>query len=172
MIQVATHKVTTGNETQSVSLTNCITTNDVYMLIVNNVCVGADGGVIDFKPMVDSSINSDSNIDVAWNLLRTNTGFQANGGSNQDFFRGTDGMTDSPDTFNCIFYFYNWFSSSEFSMFNQEATGTRGDGHLLGYQGGGMKDVTTSFNGINIATNQSGGGGFQNGARFTMYRLV
>jgi len=33
MIQVATHKVTTGNETVSVSLTNCITTNDVYMLL-------------------------------------------------------------------------------------------------------------------------------------------
>jgi hypothetical protein len=44
--------------------------------------------------------------------------------------------------------------------------------HLRGYQQGGVKSVTTSFNGIHINTNQIAGGGWQAGTQFTLYKVV
>ena len=43
---------------------------------------------------------------------------------------------------------------------------------LRGYQQGGVKTENTSFNGIEIHTNQTGGGGFQAGTQLTLYKVV
>lgn len=172
LVQVATKKITTGNEVQLVKFEQVITTDDVYMLVVNNAYVGADGGILDMQPMVDDATDTDGDINIAAKLLRTNATYQNLSNQNQSIWRATDGMTDSPDTCNFIMYLYNWNSSSEFSYVSMEVTSTRGDGHLLGKQHGGVKKKNTAYNGIHISTNQSSGGGFQNNGRFTLYRIV
>tara|TARA_B100000902_G_scaffold108683_1_gene110382 strand:+ start:2450 stop:2965 length:516 start_codon:yes stop_codon:yes gene_type:complete len=171
MIQVATHTVTTGNELQTVKLNNCITTDDVYMLVLNNIQVGAAGGVCDIQPLVDTTADTTSNIDIAWTDYKTSGAYQKFGNSNQDIWRVTDGMNLKPNTANAVIYLYNWYSSSEVSFISMEVTSYNGS-NLRGYQQGGAKDETTSFNGVQIYTNQATGNGFQADSQFTLYRTT
>jgi hypothetical protein len=171
LIQVANTLIETGSETQIVQFQNSITTDDVYMLVGNNIQVGAAGGICDIQPMVDTTVNTDNDIAIAWINLNSTTTFQKFANSPQNIWRVTDGMNVAPYATNFIMYLYNWNSSSEYSFISMEVTSHEGT-HLRGYQQGGVKSVTTSFNGIHINTNQSAGGGWQAGTQFTLYKVV
>ena len=58
LIQVANHLVASGSEVQIVKLESCITTNDVHLLVGNNITVGASGGICDIQPLVDSTADT------------------------------------------------------------------------------------------------------------------
>ena len=45
LVQVANTLIASGSEVQSVKLESCITTDDVYMLVANNIIVGGAGGI-------------------------------------------------------------------------------------------------------------------------------
>jgi len=171
LIQVANSLIASGSEVQSVKLESCITTDDVYMLVGNNIIVGGAGGICDIQPLVDSTIDTTSNIDIAWINLNSSGSFQKFGNANQDIWRVTDGMNLTPYATNFIMYLYNWNSSSEYAFITMEVTSHNGS-NLRGYQQGGVKTETTSFNGVEIHTNQTGGGGFQAGTQFTLYKVV
>ena len=49
LLQVNNHLVTAGNEVQNVTLTG-INSDDVYVLIGNNIQAGASGGICDIYP--------------------------------------------------------------------------------------------------------------------------
>tara|TARA_R110002012_G_scaffold82859_1_gene209025 strand:- start:469 stop:996 length:528 start_codon:yes stop_codon:yes gene_type:complete len=172
LIQVGHSLVTSGNEVQTVQLEQVINTEDTHILFGNNICVGADGGILDVRPMVDSSPDTTSNIDIAWTKCNSDATPQQFGNPNQNFFRITDGMTTSPNKVNFVCSLYGWYSSSEYSHFTIEATGTLSNNTAIGHQQGGLKHETTSFNGIQLETNQSGGGGFQAGSQFVLYKVV
>ena len=171
LLQVANTLITSGNEAQIVQLQNCITTDDVYMLVGSNIQVGGSGGICDIQPLVGSTVDTTSNIDVAWRDLKTSGSYQQFNNQNQDVWRVTDGMNQAPYVSNFIMYLYNWNSSSLYSFITMEVTSHQSS-HLRGYQQNGVKTETTSFNGVNINTNQSGGGGFQAGTQFTLYRVT
>ena len=171
LVQVANTLITSGSEAQIVKLESCITTDDVYMLVGNNIQVGGAGGSCDIQPLVDSTVDTTNNISIAWIDLKTSGAFQKFGNTPQDIWRVTDGMNLSPYASNFIMYLYNWNSSSEYSFISMEVTSHTGS-QLRGYQQGGVKAETTSFNGVQINTNQTGGGGFQAGTQFTLYRVV
>lgn len=172
LIQVAHTLITSGSETQSVQLEQVINTEDVHILYGNNICVGANGGSLDIQPLVDSTVDGTSNIDVAWTKCNSNATPQQFSNPNQSFFRATDGQTTAPNTVNFVCELYGWYSSSEYSHFTIAATGTLADNTAIGHQQAGLKHETTSFNGIKFGTNQSGGGGFQAGSQFTLYKVV
>ena len=172
LIQVGYSLITSGNETQTVQLEQVINTEDTHILFGNNVSVGADGGTLDAQPMSDSSADDTSNIDIAWTKCNSDATPQQFGNPNQNFFRVTDGMTTAPNTVNFVLALYGWYSSSEYSHFTIEATGTLSNNTAIGHQQGGLKHETTSFNGIKLATNQTGGGGFQAGSQFTMFKVI
>ena len=46
LLQVANTLITSGNEAQIIKLQNCITTDDVYMLVGSNIQVGGSGGIL------------------------------------------------------------------------------------------------------------------------------
>tara|TARA_Y100001951_G_scaffold104690_1_gene117210 strand:+ start:2154 stop:2675 length:522 start_codon:yes stop_codon:yes gene_type:complete len=171
LLQVANTLITSGNEAQIIKLENCITTDDVYMLVGSNIQVGGSGGICDIQPLVDSTVDTSNNISISWFDLKANTTFQAFGNNTQDIWRVTDGMNTAPNAANFMMYLYNWYSSSEYSYITMEVTSHNGS-NLRGYQQGGVKKETTSFNGVNINTNQSGGGGFQAGTQFTLYKVI
>ncbi len=171
LLQVANTTITTGNEAQIIKLESCITTDDVYMLVGNNIQVGGAGGICDIQPLVDSTVDTTSNIDVAWIDLKSTGSFQEFSNANQDIWRVTDGMNLTPYASNFIMYLYNWNSSSEYAFITMEVTSHNGS-NLRGYQQGGVKTETTSFNGVNINTNQTGGGGFQAGTQFTLFKVI
>ena len=171
LVQVANTLIASGSEVQSVKLENCITTDDVYMLVGSNIQVGGAGGICDIQPLVNSTINTTANIDVAWIDLKSSGSAQKFGNTNQDIWRVTDGMNLTPYASNFIMYLYNWNSSTEYSLISMEVTSHNGS-NLRGYQQGGVKTENTSFNGVEIHTNQTGGGGFQAGTQFTLYKVV
>ena len=171
LIQVANTLIETGSETQIVQFQNSITTDDVYMLVGNKITVGSAGGICDIQPMVDTTVNTDNDIKIAWIDLNSTAAYQKFGNTPQTIWRVTDGMNVVPYETNFIMYLYNWNSSSQYSFIEMEVTSHNGT-KLRGYQQGGVKPVTTSFNGININTNQSAGGGWQAGTQFTLYKVV
>ena len=171
LIQVANTLIESGSETQIVQFQNSITTDDVYMLVGNNIQVGGAGGICDINPMVNTTVNTDNDIAIAWINLNSTTTFQKFANTPQTVWRVTDGMNVVPYETNFIMYLYNWYSSSQYSFIEMEVTSHNGS-NLRGYQQGGVKAETTSYNGININTNQTSGGGFQAGTQFTLYRVV
>jgi len=171
LIQVANTLIESGSETQIVQFQNSITTDDVYMLVGNNIQVGGAGGICDINPMVNTTVNTDNDIAIAWINLNSTTTFQKFANTPQTVWRVTDGMNVTPYATNFIMYLYNWNSSSDYSFISMEVTSHTGT-NLRGYQQGGVKKVTTAFNGIQINTNQIAGGGWQAGTQFTLYKQV
>tara|TARA_R110000751_G_scaffold140556_2_gene244257 strand:- start:380 stop:916 length:537 start_codon:yes stop_codon:yes gene_type:complete len=172
LIQVANHLVASGSEVQIVKLESCITTNDVHLLVANNITVGAAGGICDIQPLVDSTADTTSNIDVAWiNFNQSASGaYQNFGNANQSIWRITDGMNEVPNAAHFIMYLHNFNSSSEFSYITTDIVSHQGS-HLYGFSQGGVKTETTAYNGVQIETNQSGGGGFQAKTQYTLYKI-
>ena len=170
LVQVNHHLVTTGNETQNITLTG-IDTDDVYMFVGDNVTVGATGGILDIQPTVSGTADTDSNINVAWIDLNSTAAFQKFGNAGQNIWRVTDGMGVSPYACNFIMYLYNFNSSSEYSFITMEVS-SHNTTRLRGYQQGGVKTETTSFDGVYVTTNQATGGGFQAGSQFTLYKVT
>ena len=171
LLQVNNHLVTAGNETQTVTLTG-INTDDVYMLIGNNLSVGSAGGVCDIYATTGGSQDTTTNNEVAWMDLNSTASFQKFGNkTGQNMWRVSDGMGVLPTSANFIMYLYNFYSSSEYSHISMEVTSWNGT-KLRGYQQGGVKTETTAHDGVYISTNQSGGGGFQAGSQFTLYKVT
>ena len=171
LMQVATHTVESGSEVQTVKLESCVTDNSMYFLSANNICVGADGGSLDVKPLVGSTSDDTSNINIAWMDLKTSGAYQDFGNTGQDMWRVTDGCTTAPNKINFVMTLFNWYSSTEWAHITMEVTSMTSS-QLRGYQQAGTKEETTSFNGIQFYTNQTGGGGFQAGSQFTLYKVV
>ena len=172
LIQVANHKVVSGSEVSSVKLEQCITDNNVYILIANNLNVAGNGGICDIQPLVDSTIDTTANFDIAWLDINSTATYQFFSNSNQDMIRATDGMAITPNTCNFVAYLHNWYSSSLYSKIILDVT-SHNSTKLRGYQEGGVKKETTSFNGIEIHTNQATSpAGFNAGSQFTMYKVV
>tara|TARA_R110002012_G_scaffold183803_1_gene350299 strand:+ start:1431 stop:1958 length:528 start_codon:yes stop_codon:yes gene_type:complete len=170
LVQVNKHIVTSGNETQVVSMTG-ISDNSVYMLTVNNLNVGADGGICDLQPLTSGSVDTTNNIAIAWTLVRANNTYQNFGNTPQDIFRFTDGMSSAPASLNATAFLYNWFDANEYSYVTIQPAYNHATEGVRGHIQAGVKKEQTSHNGININTNQSGGGGFQAGSTFVLYKV-
>lgn len=168
--QVATHKVVTGSEVQEVILSG-INTDDVYFLVGTDITVGGSGGICDINPTTGGSSDTTANINVAWIDLKSTGSFQKFGNTGQDIWRVTDGMGVTPTSASFIMYLYNFNSSSANSNIVMAVSSYNGS-NLRGYQQGGIKTETTAHDGIRINTNQSSGGGFQDGTQFTLFRVV
>ena len=171
LLQVNNHLVTAGNEVQNVTLTG-INSDDVYVLIGNNIQVGASGGVCDIYATTGGSQDTTTNNEIAWLDLKSTGSLQyfANT-SNQAMWRVTDGMGVSPTAANFVMYLYNFYGSSGSSHITMEVTSYNGS-NLRGYQQSGQKEEATSHDGVLINTNQSSGGGFQAGTQFTLFKEI
>ena len=171
LLQVNNHLVTAGNEVQNVTLTG-ISTDDMYMLVGFNLSVGSAGGVCDIYATTGGSQDTTDNHKIAWMDLNSTSTFQTFGNATgQSFWRVTDGMGVSPTSASFIMHLYNFNSSSEYSFISMSVTSWNGT-KLRGYQQGGVKTETTAHDGVYIHTNQSGGGGFQAGSQFTLFKVI
>ena len=116
LMQVANTLIESGSESQIVQFQNSITTDDVYMLVGNNIQVGGAGGICDINPMVNTTVNIDNDIAIAWIDLNSTSTYQKFGNTPQTIWRVTDGMNVVPYETNFIMYLYNWYSSSQYSF--------------------------------------------------------
>lgn len=175
LVQVNHLLVTTGNEVTSLSFTN-INTTDVYVLYLNNVTVGGAGGVCDMSLTKSGTKDTTNDVNIAWVDINYSQGtYQRFGNTaNQSLFRFTDGMGtgNSGGTLNAICYLYNWTKTDDYKFITMEVSSTTSANVLRGYQQGGVKKTLDACDGIYIETNQTAGGGFQDGSEFTLYKLL
>lgn len=171
LVQVNKTIITSGAESQTVTMTG-ISDNSVYMLALNNVHVGANGGICDMQPTTGGSADTTNNIAISWTLVRAINLYQNFGNTPQTIFRFTDGMSIAPNSLNAIAFLYNWYDANEYSYVTiQPAYSYDGEGVRAHIQQG-VKKEQTSHDGVHINTNQSGGGGFQAGSQFVLYKVV
>jgi len=169
LVQVNKTIIEAGSETRLVTMTG-IDSNNVYMLALNNVHVGGAGGVCDMQPTTGGSADTTNNFQIAWTKLNSGSALQDFANSPQDIIRWTDGMQEAPHSLNGFAFLYNFYNASEYSLVTMENVYSYTT--PSGFVQGGTKAETTSHDGIHINTNQTGGGGFQAGSTFVLYKVI
>ena len=157
--------------TQNITLTG-ISDNSVYMVVLNNVHVGSNGGICDMRPTTSGTKDTTNNHAISWTLVRSNNSYQNFGNTPQDMWRFTDGMSVAPNSLNAIAYLYNWYDANEYSYVTIQPAYSYDTENVRGHIQSGVKKETTSHDGVHIETNQTGGGGFQVGSQFVLYKVT
>ena len=167
LIQVATSTVS-GSSTNYVDLVGT-TTDDVYMVVMNNATNTVDITNIQTRVLVSSSPDTTANYDQASKALRADTTFSNDVTTNQTIWRFVFTGTQVGERHSAIFYLYNFNSSSEYSFITNECVGRTNDANLYGLQGGGVHTVAQSCNGIRFFASS---GNLADGSQFTLYKVV
>ena len=145
LVQVATNTVTSA--VASVTLTG-IDSDDVYMVAVNNMRPSSDGINTYLRVTKSGTPDTTSNYDRAFKNLRADTSFGDISDENvTQLDLGTTG-TSTQEMVNITQYLFNFNSSSEYSYTTVEASSRNNDGHLRGFQGGGVLTVAQATDGV------------------------
>ena len=136
----------------SVTLTGINSTYDVYLLVMNNVSPATVNADVFLRVTESGTASSDSDYDLAYKLLRTDTTFSNIGLTNQAQW-GISGSLENEagKTFNGHCYIFNANNSSEYTFITMENGYMADDGTFLGHQGGGVYTQTTTVDGVNIS---------------------
>ena len=165
LIQVATNTV--SSPVSSVTLTG-IDSDDVYMVAIKDFTPATDNVSVSLKFTVSGTADSSSNYDRAFKTLKANTTFSNTSSTNQtELLVGNIG-TGTSESFNGIYYLYNFNNSSEYSFVTQEVSARDLNGNLHGGQGGGVLTVAQATDGIQLKATS---GNVASGT-FTLYRVV
>ncbi len=168
LVQVATNTVTSA--VASVDLIGT-TTDDIYLVAINNVQPSSDSKTLQFR-YLDTSDNpiTSANYDVAQKVLRTDTTFEdsyATGMTNGLIIDNYIG-TATGEIANAIMYIYNANNSSEYTFNTMEASYRNASGVLRGNQGGTVLDSAVATKGIRLFMSS---GNIASGT-FTLYKVV
>ena len=167
LVQVATNTVTSA--VSSVSLLG-ITTDDVYMVALNNVEPVVDGDYLRmrFTKASDDSADNSSNYDRAAKELRADTTFGDSSQTNQDAFNFIENGTGTSETHNSTMYLFNFNNASEYSFATFEEASVMYNQDFRGRNGGGVLTVAQATNGVNYFYPS---GNIANGT-FSLYKVV
>ena len=167
LIQVATNTVT--SPVASVTLTG-INSDDVYMLAISNMTVSADTSMKMRLTYSSGTPDTSLNYDRATKQLRADTTFENIYGTNQDhFFLGTTSTSALQESFQGIYYLFNFNNASEYSFVTVEDATRNTSGLLRGQQGGFVVTQTRANDGIQILTDTANN--IETGT-FTLYKVV
>tara|TARA_R100000388_G_scaffold8569_1_gene7779 strand:- start:2852 stop:3358 length:507 start_codon:yes stop_codon:yes gene_type:complete len=163
--QVATTTVTSA--VSSVTL-NGINDDSVYKLVISDFIPSTDAQDMKLRVVQSGTPNTSANYDLASVLIRSDT---TAGSDQHENATSLDTSTaignDTGECANFIFYIYNAFSGSEYTLLTQEAVQQSHTALTLGRQGGGLFNGFSSVTGIQLF---AGSGNIQNG-RFTLFRI-
>ena len=164
LVQVATETISSAVSTVTLIGT---TTDDVYLLTLNNVNTSADCSVT-LRFLVSGSADSSANYDRALFNLRGDGAFTSSATTNQTQFNLGSIGTGTQEQGNGKINIFNANDSSEYTFFTVEMSSRNNDSHLRGFQGGGVLTVAQATNGIRIIND---GGNFTSGT-FSLYKVV
>lgn len=167
LVQVATSTVS-GSSTAYVDLVG-ITTDDVYMVVMNNATTVDDIRNILVRVLVSSSPDTSANYDQASKALIADLAFSNDAITNLTAWRFVWTGNQVGERHSVIHYLYNFNSSSEYSFITSECVGRTNDARLYGLQGGGVHTVAQSCNGLRFLTNS---GNLADGSQFTLYKVL
>lgn len=166
LVQVATETVTSA--TASVTLTG-IDSDDVYMVAFTDVAPASDNTNLSLRFTESGTVNTTTNYDTAFKLLKSNTSFgnQSYTNVNQGYLNLQVG-NQSNETTSGVVYIYNANNSSEYTFFTNENSYTNVFTQLWGSQGGGVFTSASTVNGVNFLMTV---GNIASGT-FTLYKVV
>jgi hypothetical protein len=152
----------------SVTLTSIDSIYDVYLLVMNNVSPATVNADVFLRVTESGTASSDSDYDLAYKLLRTDTTFSNISSTNQAQW-GLSGSLENEagKTFNGHCYIFNANNSSEYTFVTMENGYLADDGTFLGTQGGGVYTQTTTVDGVSISFDT----GNIDAGTFTLYGL-
>ena len=165
LVQVATETVTSA--VAEVSF-NQITTDDVYMIAMNNVQCATDNK--DMRIQLKNGATVLTPYSRASKDLRPDTTFSNNSASGATRFdiNGATG-NGTAETGQAIFYLYNFQNASEYSFMTYETNYLTYTGGMIGQQGGGV--VTQASACDTIVFYWESASNFASGT-FTLYKVV
>lgn len=159
LVQVDTQTITSA--TSSLYLSG-ITTDDVYMVTVNDLFVTTDNTSLNIRVGNGGTADSTANYDGAQLTLYSASSFIENGYTNGTNFVGLNNLDQSGSggatagsNANAIYYLYNWNNSSEYSFISQEEATMLYTTALYGHQGGGVHTVEQSNSEIHFVMSSS-----------------
>ena len=165
LVQVATETVTSA--VASVTLTG-IDSDDVYMVAVNNFTPTTDNVSVSLRFTVSGTADSSSNYDRAFKFFKADTTFSNISSTNQtELLVGNIG-TGTSESYQAIYYLYNFNNASEYSFCTVEVSARDLNGNLRGGQGGAVLTVAQATDGIQLKATS---GNVASGT-FTLYRVV
>ena len=165
LVQVATETVTSA--VASVTLTG-INSSDVYMVAINDFTPATDNVSVSLKFTVSGTADSSSNYDRAFKTLKASTTFSNTSSTNQTQLLVGNIGTGTSESYQAIYYLYNFNNASEYSFCTVEVSARDLNGNLLGGQGGGVLTVAQATDGIQLKATS---GNITSGT-FTLYRVV
>ena len=165
LVQVATNTVTSA--VASVTLTG-IDSDDVYMVAVSNFTPSTDSVSVRVRFTVSGSADTSSNYDRAFKNLKANTSFSNTSSTNASELLAGNIGTGTSESYNAIYYLYNFNNSSEYSFITLETSARQQDGHLQAPQGGAVLTLAQATDGIIF---QASSGNIASGV-FTMYKVL
>ena len=168
LAQVATATVSGTPSTVQILGT---TTDDVYLVAMNNVRPTTDDKDLFCRVTVGGTADSASEYDAAYKQLRADTD---NGNYNQTNntswrLEYAIGNVAGEEMFNGLMYLYNFNDSSEYSYMTLEGSNRLQGQNLLAETGGGVQTVTQSCNGLEFFWESSST--FASGT-FTLYKVT
>ena len=168
LVQVATSTVT-GTPT-TVQLLGT-TTDDVYLVAMNNVRPTTNDKDLFCRVTVSGTADSSSEYDYAYKQLRADTTFGNTANTNQTSWRleYAIGNVADEEMFNGLMYLYNFNNSSEYSFMTLEGSNRSQGQNLLAETGGGVQTEAQSCNGLEFFWESSST--FASGT-FTLYKVI
>ena len=166
LIQVATNTVTSA--VASVTLTG-IDSDDVYMLAISNMTLSADNTMKMRLTYSSGTPDTSLTYDRATKQLRADTTFGDISGTNADHFSlGSISTSALQESFQGIYYLFNFNNASEYSFVTVEDVTRNTSGALRGQQGGFVVTQTRANDGVQILTDSAND--IETGV-FTLYGL-
>ena len=165
LAQVDSEIVTSAVST--VTLTG-IDSDDVYMVVVNNVIGSADNNAIRFRVSTDGTPKT-TNYEVAYERIRTDQVYTHHAGASEpNITIGGGAGTNTGEAVNCIIYLYNMNNSSSYSYGTFEPSVYMSTPKLEGNTGGFIREVAETNNEIQFHLQS---GNFTSGT-FAMYKVT
>ena len=168
LVQVATNTVSGTPSTVQLLGT---TTDDVYLVAMNNVRPTTDNKDLFCRVTVGDTADDSSEYDYAYKQLRADTSFGNTDETNQSSWRleYAIGNVAGQEMFNGLMYLYNFNNSSEYSFMSLEGSNRLQGQNLLAETGGGVQTETQSCNGLEFFWESSST--FASGT-FTLYKVI
>ena len=170
LIQVSS--VTVTSPTASIFLTG-IDDNSVYKCVVSNASNNSASYQLRMRVANSSTQDSANEYDYGYKLLRTDTTFDNGVVSNANMFAASTTSTGTTSVQNYIFYFYNWYSETEFSFWTNEEVAFDSGSKLIGATGGGVFTQAERHDSVRFFTGSSVSAEFDTTqGTFTLYKVV
>lgn len=166
LLQIATNTVSSA--VPSVLLTG-INTDDVHLLMLNNVSPATSNADVYLRVTESGSASSDTDYDIVYEQIRTDTTFSNINQTNETQWALSGSLeNDAGKTFNGLCFIFSANNSSEFTYITTENVYLAEDGTVLGQSGGGTYTQTTAVDGVSISFDS---GNIDSGT-FTLFRIV